>query len=119
MRVTHPIILENLLKKPIDLGRIVLGKSGSRLPGRRSCAPPIRQPPCEELEDVLEGLARGRIDLRNDLAGDEKLPGIARQSSWQARVIHDGKGSRGIGIMPLMIVAGKLSFPFLRSLTNV
>jgi hypothetical protein len=33
---------------------------------------------------------------------------IARQSSWQVRVIQDGKGSRGIGIMPLMIVAGKL-----------
>jgi hypothetical protein len=36
---------------------------------------------------------------------------IARQSSWQARVNQDGKGSRGIRIMPLMIVAGKLSFP--------
>jgi hypothetical protein len=33
---------------------------------------------------------------------------IARQSSWQVRVIQDGKGSRGIWIMPLMIVAGKL-----------
>jgi hypothetical protein len=33
---------------------------------------------------------------------------IARQSSWQARVNHDGNGSRGIGIMPLMIVACKL-----------
>jgi hypothetical protein len=38
---------------------------------------------------------------------------IARQSSWQARVNQDGKGSRGIRIMPLMIVAGKLSFPTL------
>jgi hypothetical protein len=33
--------------------------------------------------------------------------GIARQSSWQVRVKQDGKGSRGIRIMPLMIVAGK------------
>jgi hypothetical protein len=33
---------------------------------------------------------------------------VARQSSWQVRVNQDGKGSRGIGIMPLMIVAGKL-----------
>jgi hypothetical protein len=32
---------------------------------------------------------------------------IARQSTWQVRVNHDGKGSRGIRIMPLMIVAGK------------
>jgi len=32
---------------------------------------------------------------------------IARQSSWQGRVNQDGKGSRGIWIMPLMIVAGK------------
>jgi hypothetical protein len=32
---------------------------------------------------------------------------IARQSSWQVRVKQDGKGSRGIRIMPLMIVAGK------------
>jgi len=33
---------------------------------------------------------------------------IARQSTWQGRVNQDGKGSRGIWIMPLMIVAGKL-----------
>jgi hypothetical protein len=33
--------------------------------------------------------------------------GIARQSTWQVRVKQDGKGSRGIWIMPLMIVAGK------------
>jgi hypothetical protein len=32
---------------------------------------------------------------------------IARQSTWQGRVNQDGKGSRGIWIMPLMIVAGK------------
>ncbi len=32
---------------------------------------------------------------------------IARQSTWQGRVKHDGKGSRGVWIMPLMIVAGK------------
>jgi len=32
---------------------------------------------------------------------------IARQSTWQVRVKQDGKGSRGIWIMPLMIVAGK------------
>jgi hypothetical protein len=32
---------------------------------------------------------------------------IARHSTWQWRVNHDGKGSRGIKIMPLMIVAGK------------
>jgi hypothetical protein len=32
---------------------------------------------------------------------------IGRQSTWQGRVNQDGKGSRGIWIMPLMIVAGK------------
>jgi hypothetical protein len=32
---------------------------------------------------------------------------IARQSTWQVRVKQDGKGSRGIWIMALMIVAGK------------
>jgi hypothetical protein len=32
---------------------------------------------------------------------------IARRSTWQVRVKQDGKGSRGIWIMPLMIVAGK------------
>ncbi|HEX3913429.1 MAG TPA: hypothetical protein VHW71_07980 [Steroidobacteraceae bacterium] len=32
---------------------------------------------------------------------------IARQSTWQGRVKQDGKGSRGVWIMPLMIVAGK------------
>jgi hypothetical protein len=32
---------------------------------------------------------------------------IARQSTWQVRVKQDGIGSRGIWIMPLMIVAGK------------
>ena len=34
-------------------------------------------------------------------------PCIVRQSTWQGRVKQDGKGSRGIWIMPLMIVAGK------------
>jgi len=32
---------------------------------------------------------------------------IARQSTWQVRVKQDGKGSRGIWIMPRMIVADK------------
>jgi hypothetical protein len=32
---------------------------------------------------------------------------IARQSTWQVRVKQDGRGSRGIWIMPPMIVAGK------------
>jgi hypothetical protein len=50
--------------------------------------------------------------------GGAAATGIARQSSWQSRVNHVDKGSRGIGIMRLMIVAGKFSFPFLRSLTN-
>jgi hypothetical protein len=39
---------------------------------------------------------------------DSSLHRIARQSTWQGRVNQDGKGSRGIWIMPLMIVAGKL-----------
>jgi hypothetical protein len=34
-------------------------------------------------------------------------PLIARQSTWQGRVKQDGKGSRGVWIMPLMVVAGK------------
>jgi hypothetical protein len=34
-------------------------------------------------------------------------PNIARQSGWQARVNQDDKGSRGVPIMPVMIVAGK------------
>jgi hypothetical protein len=38
--------------------------------------------------------------------GVEDSP-IARHSTWQWRVNHDGRGSRGIKIMPLMIVAGK------------
>jgi hypothetical protein len=41
------------------------------------------------------------------LIGNEKPWRIARQSTWQERVNQDGKGSRGIRIMPLMIVAGK------------
>jgi hypothetical protein len=36
-----------------------------------------------------------------------ELTRIARHSTWQWRVNHDGRGSRGIKIMPLMIVAGK------------
>jgi hypothetical protein len=36
---------------------------------------------------------------------------IARHSSWQWRVNQVGKGSRGIWIMRLMIVAGKLYVP--------
>jgi hypothetical protein len=41
---------------------------------------------------------------RNRVSADYR---IARQSTWQGRVNQDGKGSRGIWIMPLMIVAGK------------
>jgi hypothetical protein len=33
---------------------------------------------------------------------------IARQSTWQGRVKQDNKGSRGIRMMPLTIVADKL-----------
>jgi hypothetical protein len=32
---------------------------------------------------------------------------VARHSGWQARVNQDDKGSRGVPIMPLMVVAGK------------
>ena len=47
-----------------------------------------------------------RVSVNDDLIDDARLA-IARQSTWQVRVNHDGKGSRGIWIMPLMIVAGK------------
>jgi len=33
---------------------------------------------------------------------------IARQSTWQGRVNHDGRGSRGSRSMLQLIVAGKL-----------
>jgi len=49
-----------------------------------------------------------RFDLLSDVFERFQRQRIARQSSWQVRVIQDGKGSRGIWIMPLMIVAGKL-----------
>ena len=39
---------------------------------------------------------------------DRFLQRIARHSGWLARVNQDDKGSRGVWIMPLMIVAGKL-----------
>jgi hypothetical protein len=50
-------------------------------------------------------LTRGPRSVYTELP---RLSYIARQSSWHSRVNQDGKGSRGIGIMPLMIVAGKL-----------
>jgi tetratricopeptide (TPR) repeat protein len=53
------------------------------------------------------GLAHyGLGDLQSARASCEKKP-MARHSGWQARVNQDDKGSRGIWIMPLMIVAGK------------
>ena len=75
----------------------------------------------DELTHIVaqtEGNSAMGLTDHNKIA-ENLVCGIARQSSWQARVNHDGKGSRGFGIMPLMIVAGKLSFPFLRSLINV
>ena len=50
---------------------------------------------------IMRGVRRGRRKGRKDVQC------IARQSTWQGRVNQDGKGSRGIWIMPLMIVAGK------------
>ena len=61
----------------------------------------------------LNGLKRdAEFDLYRVLGNEGLLTqkfrlSIARQSTWQGRVKHDGKGSRGVWIMPLMIVAGK------------
>jgi integrase len=52
--------------------------------------------------------ATNALDHDADIAKVQEWLSIARQSSWHLRVNQDGKGSRGIGIMPLMIVAGKL-----------
>jgi hypothetical protein len=50
-----------------------------------------------------------KVDRLNKAVADLAIvcSAIARQSTWQVRVNQDGKGSRGIWIMPLMIVAGK------------
>jgi hypothetical protein len=52
--------------------------------------------------DMKPGMAAKRLGMRSCDSVD-----IARQSTWQGRVNQDGKGSRGIQIMPLMFVAGK------------
>jgi len=49
----------------------------------------------------------GLTDLAKHAAGADAVLSIARQSTWHGRVKQDGKGSRGIRIMPPMIVAGK------------
>jgi hypothetical protein len=53
----------------------------------------------------------GSVVMRSILMNAASLkrdrPPIARQSTWQVRVKQDGKGSRGIWIMPRMIVADK------------
>jgi signal transduction histidine kinase len=65
----------------------------------------------EAIGQLTGGIAHDFNNLLTGIIGSLDLVRrriIARQSSWQVRVIQDGKGSRGIWIMPLMIVAGKL-----------
>ena len=51
-----------------------------------------------------------RTAITLDPSGDPRIFSviIARQSTWQGRVNHDGRGSRGSRSMLQLIVAGKL-----------
>jgi hypothetical protein len=67
----------------------------------------------ETIDEVIVGASARLISIpirRPFKNKSRSSSAIARQTTWQWRVNQVGKGSRGIWIMPLMIVAGKRYF---------
>ncbi len=87
--------------------RIIIGPSNARATFP-FCRPPMASAKPSGREARASTL-RGTPTIMPTTMRNVRLSkiSIARQSTWQVRVKHDGKGSRGIWIMPLMIVAGK------------